>query len=100
MAEIEIARARGQGARAEVLVLDGAFQLLAAQEVALVLTNPGAGIEPMRRTAVRAGEDASHWRIDDLRIPVAGRWELRVEILVGAFEKLTVEDTVPLPRLP
>ena len=99
MAEIEITREGGSGARAEVLVLDGMFQLLAAQEVTLVFTNPGAGIEPMRRSAMRAG-DASHWRIDGLRIPVGGRWELRVEILVGTFEKRTVGDTVSLPRLP
>src|SRR5262249_10956883 len=68
-------------------------------EVVLVLANPAAGIEPMRRTAVPAGDDASHWRIDDLRVPVAGRWQLRVEILIGPFERLTVEDTVALPHL-
>ena len=46
----------------------------------------------------RAGE--SSWRIDDLRIPVAGRWNVRVEILISDFEKVTIEDTVALPRMP
>jgi len=99
MAQIEIVR--GDGAHADVLVLDGAFAPLAVKEVTLVLADPAAGIEPMRRTATRATEvGANNWRIDDLRVPVAGPWNLRVEVLVSDFDKLTIEDTVTLPRLP
>ena len=97
MAEIEIER-NGAAAAASLLLLDGAFRPLAAKEVTLVLANPAAGIEPMRRIARRAGE--TNWRIDDLRIPVAGRWTLGVEILISDFDKVTVEDTVALPSLP
>ena len=97
MAEIEIER-DGEAAGARLLLLDGAFRPLAAKEVTLVLANPAAGIEPMRRIARRAGE--MNWRIDDLRIPVAGRWTLGVEILISDFDKVTVEDTVALPSLP
>ncbi len=96
MAEITLARAAGQGARLQIL--DGAFAPLAAQEVVLVLANPAAGIEPIRRPAVHL--DATNWRVDGLSVPVAGRWTLRVEILVSDFDKLTLEDTVTLPRLP
>ena|SRR5215475_9182471 len=98
MADIAIERAGGHGARANLLVLDGAFRPLAAKEVSLVLANPAAGIEPIRRNAVHAGE--SNWRIDDLRVPVAGRWDVRVDVLISDFDKVTVEDTVTLPRLP
>jgi copper transport protein len=97
MAEIEIER-NGETAGASLLLLDGAFRPLAAKEVTLVLANPAAGIEPMRRIARQAGE--TNWRIDDLRIPVAGRWTLGVEILISDFDKVTVEDTVALPSLP
>lgn len=97
MAEIKIER-NGDAAGANLLLLDGAFRPLAAKEVTLVLANPAAGIEPMRRIARRAGE--TNWRIDDLRIPVAGRWTLGVEILISDFDKVTVEDTVALPSLP
>jgi copper transport protein len=97
MAEIEIER-NGEAAGASLLLLDGEFRPLAAKEVTLVLANPAAGIEPMRRIARRAGE--TNWRIDDLRIPVAGRWNLGVEILISDFDKVTVEDTVALPSLP
>jgi copper transport protein len=98
MAEIEIERKAGEPARASVLVLDGAFRPFAVKEVALMLANPAAGIEPLRMNAVPAGD--SRWRIEDLRIPVAGRWTLRVDILVSDFDKVSLEDAVTLPRLP
>jgi copper transport protein len=109
MAQIEIERAKEQSPHASVLVLDGAFQPLAAKEVTLVLANPAAGIEPIRMNATPAGASrganatsaaTSTWRIDDLRVPVAGRWNLRVEILVSDFERRIIEDTVTLPRVP
>ena len=77
------------------LVLDAVAEPL---EVVLVLANPAAGIEPIRRSALHAGENL--WRIDDLRIPVAGRWTLRVEILISDFDKLVLDEEVDLPRLP
>jgi copper transport protein len=94
MADIEVAR----GQEARLVVLDAEFRPLAVQEVVLVLASPALGIEPMRRIATRAGE--SEWRIEQLRIPTAGRWKVQVEILISDFEKLTIEDTVMLPRLP
>jgi copper transport protein len=106
MAQIDIERRDRGGAPANVLVLDGAFQPLAVKEVTLVFANPGAGIEAFRRTATRAAENiasdapATMWRVDDLRIPVAGRWNLQVELLISDFDKVMIEDTVTLPRLP
>jgi hypothetical protein len=35
-----------------------------------------------------------------LRIPVAGRWQLRVEILISDFDKLVLDEEVDLPRVP
>jgi copper transport protein len=98
MAQIELAPDAAGGARASVLVLDGEFRPLTAKEVALALSNASAGIEPLRRAAVNQADGS--WRIEDVRIPVAGRWLVRVEILVSDFEKVTLEDTVTLPRLP
>ena len=98
MAQIEIARDGAAGAWADVQVLDGAFQPLAVKEVTLVFANPAAGVEPLRRIATPAG--ANQWRVDHLTIPLAGRWILRVELLIGDFDKVMVEDTVALPRLP
>jgi copper transport protein len=98
MAQIELAPGEARGARVSVLVLDGEFRPLAAKEVALALSNVSAGIEPLRRSAVSQADGS--WRIEDVRVPVAGRWLVRVEILISDFEKVTLEETVALPRLP
>jgi copper transport protein len=98
MAQIDVEPVRARGAAVSIEVLDGMFQPLAAKEVAIFLSNAAAGIEPVRRDAVSAG--ASSWRIDDLRIPIAGRWTLRVDILINDFEKETLADDVLLPRAP
>ena len=63
----------------------------------LTLANPAAGIEPIRRTASAAD---GHWRVEGLRIPVAGPWIVRVDLLIDDFEKIALEDQVDLPRLP
>jgi copper transport protein len=98
MAQVELAPERGRGAKVSVLLLDAELRPLAAKELTLVFANPAAGIEPVRRDAVSEGD--SNWRIDGLRIPVAGRWRVRVEILISDFDKVTLEDQVELPRVP
>jgi copper transport protein len=98
MAQIEVEPVRARGAAVNIEVLDGTFHALAAKEVAISLSNATAGIEPVHRNAVSAG--TPNWRIDDLRIPLAGRWTLRVDILINDFEKETLEDDVLLPRAP
>jgi copper transport protein len=98
MAEIGIERASKDAGRANVMVLDGEFQPLAVKEVTLVLANPAAAIESMRRQAARTGDNT--WRVEDVRVPVAGRWNLRIEILISDFEKVVLEEIVTLPQLP
>ena len=78
--------------------MDPELHPLAAKELTIVLANPAIGIEPMQRHGVSEGD--GFWRIDDLRIPAAGRWQLRVEILVSDFEKLVLNEEVDLPRVP
>ena len=95
---VPIRMAFARGAEMSIEVLDDKFRPLAAREVTVFLSNAAAGIEPVRRDAVSAG--SSSWRIDDLRIPVAGRWTLRVDILINDFEKETLADDVLLPRAP
>jgi copper transport protein len=98
MAQIEIASVRARGARVSVEIFDGELRPLPAKEVALVFSNPAAGIEPVRRTATK--ESDFLWRVDDLIIPLAGRWQLKVEILINDFEKVALDDEVELPRSP
>jgi copper transport protein len=98
MAQIDVEPERARGAEVSILVLDGEFRPLPVKEVTMFLANTGAGIEPIRRAATLA--EGTTWRIDDLRIPLAGRWSLRVDILIDDFDKETLEDDVLLPKAP
>jgi copper transport protein len=98
MAQIEIEPVRARGANVLVQVSNGELEPIPVKELSFILSNPAAGIEPMRREAISEGEVT--WRIDDLRIPLAGRWHVQVEILINDFEKVTLEDDVQLPRAP
>jgi copper transport protein len=98
MAQIEIEPVRARGANVLVQVSNGELEPIPVKELSFILSHPAAGIEPMRREAVNEGEVT--WRIDDLRIPLSGRWHVQVEILINDFEKVTLEDDVQLPRAP
>ena len=98
MAQIEVTPVRARGADVAIEVLDGKFQPLVAKAVTLFLSNSTEGIEPIRRDAESLGGDA--WRVEDLRIPVGGRWRLRVDILIDDFDKESLDDDVLLPRAP
>ena len=98
MVQIEVEPVRARGAGMSIDVLDPAFHPLAAKAVTIFLSNAEAGIEPLRRDADRLSD--SSWRVDDLRIPIPGRWRLRVDVLINDFEKEALEDDVLLPRAP
>jgi copper transport protein len=98
MAQIELAPVRDRGASLRIAVTDDDSIPVAAKEVAIAIWNLSAGIEPIRRNATLAPDGL--WHIDGLRIPIGGVWRMRVEILVGDFEKVMVEDNVELPRAP
>lgn len=67
---------------------------LDAKEVTLTLANPAAGIEPFRRPARAAGDGT--WRVDGLVIPVPGRWDVEVAILVSDFDLVRVRDAIDI----
>jgi copper transport protein len=98
MAQLSLTPVRGRDPRVDVQVLDGSFNLLTVKEVTVTLANPAAGIEPVRRAAAFGGN--AQWRVDGLRIPVAGQWVVRVDLLIDDFDRLVLEDQVDLPRLP
>jgi copper transport protein len=61
--------------------------------VALILSHPAAGVEPIRRAAtLREGV----WQIDVLPLPISGRWQVRVDVLVGDFEKRVLEASMDI----
>lgn len=98
MAQIDLRPVRDRGASLSIAITDDDLKPVAVKEIDLVIWNPTAGIEPIRRSAVFVG--GSQWRVSGLHIPVAGVWRMRVEILIGDFDKVMLEDNVELPRAP
>jgi copper transport protein len=97
MASVTIEPGRAGPVRATIVLQNPQDdQLLEAREVALILSNPAAGIEPIERRAVRAGEGT--WRVDGLTIPVAGRWKIEVAVLITDFEKALLDTSVEIKR--
>ncbi|WP_105431269.1 copper resistance CopC/CopD family protein [Neorhizobium sp. T6_25] len=63
------------------------------QEVTVVLSNPGAEIEPVRRRAEK-GKDG--WAVPDIVLPVPGRWRLRLDVIISDFEITRMEGEIEI----
>jgi copper transport protein len=60
--------------------------------VEIVLLDPNNRIEPIRQKAQRV--TSATWRIDEMPIPMAGTWLVRVNLLITDFDKVTVRTTL------
>ena len=98
MAQINLTPERDRGAAVSMDITDDDQTPVAAKEVAVVIWNTSAGIEPIRGNL--RFEGGAWWRLDHLHIPIAGVWRMRIEILVSDFDKIMLEDNVELPRAP
>ncbi|MGL4961897.1 MAG: copper resistance CopC/CopD family protein [Inquilinus sp.] len=94
MADLTVTPGRAGPVAASIVVMTGDFGPLDAKEVTLVLSNPGAGIEPIRRKAAKTGDGS--WRVDGLIIPVPGRWTARIDVLISDFEIAKLEDAIDI----
>ncbi len=59
-------------------------------ELAIELSNPSAGIEPLRRALASVGD--GYFEHVGPEMSVAGRWIVRIEVLVTDFEKASFEN--------
>ncbi len=96
MADLQFDPPRNGARTIRIVLLDGAFGPLAAQEVTLLLSKPDAGIERLRLPA-RHAEDTI-WLVPNVRLPATGNWRARVEILIDDFTRLAIEGDIELPR--
>jgi copper transport protein len=71
------------------IALSEAGKPLEAAEVAVAFSNIAAGIEPLKRTATRSGP--GNWHVSGLDPVPPGRWSVRVDALIGDFEKVVFE---------
>lgn len=96
MAEIAFTPGRVGPVELSAIILAPDFTPVTPKEVTFVLSNPQAGIEPMRRKAALQADGA--WQASGVVVPVAGQWRVRVDILISDFELLRLQDTVEIAR--
>ena len=88
----EVRRAAGEWT---IRLQTPAGEVFQAQELALVLRNPDAGIEPLRRAAHPLGD--GRWRLDGGALPPlgTGHWQLGLEILIDDFDRVVLTGEWP-----
>ncbi|TJV37790.1 MAG: copper resistance protein CopC [Mesorhizobium sp.] len=94
MADLSITPGHAGPVAASMIIMSGDFGPLDAKEVTLVLSKPDSGIEPLKRAATKPGDGS--WRVDNLVIPVPGRWTVRLDILVSDFDMVKIEAPVDI----
>lgn len=94
MADLSIIPGHAGPVAASMIIMSGDFGPLDAKEVTLVLSKPDSGIEPLKRAATKPGDGS--WRVDNLVIPVPGRWTVRLDILVSDFDMVKIEAPVDI----
>ncbi|WP_202299340.1 copper resistance CopC/CopD family protein [Mesorhizobium sp. 131-2-1] len=94
MADLSITPGHAGPVAASMVIMTGDFGPLDAKQVTLVLSKPDSGIEPIKRPATKPGDGT--WRIDNLVIPVPGRWTARLDILVSDFEMVKIEAPIDI----
>ena len=92
MADLVITPGRAGPASASIMIMTGDFGPLEAKAITLVLSNPAAGIEQIRRPAAKSQDGG--WRIEGLTIPLPGRWTARLDILVSDFELIRLDGGI------
>lgn len=96
MVDVAFSAGRAGAMSVAIGVNDPLLAPVEVKAVTLRLANPGAGIEAFG-TEATAGEPGK-WRIDSLLIPLAGRWEVTVEVLVNDFETVSMTTPIDIAR--
>jgi copper transport protein len=93
MADVSVMPGRMGPVAVAIYPMAADFSPMKAKEVTLVLSKADAGLEPLRRTAA---EVDGVWRIDDVQIPLAGVWQIRVDVLISDFEIVKLSGEIEL----
>jgi copper transport protein len=95
MADVSIAPGKPGPVNVSIAIQDGDFGPLEAKAVTLSLSNPEAGIEPIRREASHL--DGALWRVNGLTLPARGTWQVKVDILLTEFSQVTLQAPLTVP---
>ncbi|MGP9819658.1 copper resistance CopC/CopD family protein [Salinarimonas sp. NSM] len=93
MAQVAVIPGRAGANRFELALAGADFAPLSPIEVTLTLARPDLGIERVEAQAVREG---GVFVVEALPLPVAGPWDLRVEVLVTDFDREVLGGTLVL----
>lgn len=80
--------------RIQLISIDGAP--LNPQRVVLTLKNPEAGVAPMQYQALRQPD--GRWRVDVAALTAPGPWQVVIDVWVGEFRQVVLQQDVVLPR--
>jgi copper transport protein len=92
MAQVTLTPGQAGTVRATIAVMGPDHAPAHAKEVTVSMALPSLGVEPLERRATQAG--TGQWVVENLPVPLPGRWQVRVEVLVSDFEKTTLEGQV------
>lgn len=95
MANLVVTPARAGPVAIAISLMDVQWQPLDVLAVEIELRDPQGRIEPIRSDARRI--DGSTWQIDRIAIPIAGSWQLQLNLLVSDFDKTSLRTTLDLP---
>ena len=91
MADITVSPGRAGPISIEIQLRTPEEEVLAAKGVSVTLSSPDIGIEPSTAEAQSLGE--GQWRVS-MAAPVAGRWTVRLDILISDFDQLHGEAPI------
>jgi copper transport protein len=96
MANVLVSPARPGPVTVSINVMDVQSRPLDVKGVEIVLLDPNNRIEPIRQKARRV--TSATWRIDEIPIPTAGTWLVRINLLITDFDKVTVRTTLNIAK--
>ena len=94
MANLIVSPARPGPVAVTINVMDVESRPLEVKGVEIVLLDPQNQIEPIRQKAERV--TSATWRINEMAIPMAGTWLVRINLLITDFDKVTVRTTLTI----
>ncbi|WP_431858536.1 copper resistance protein CopC [Azospirillum sp.] len=93
MAMIEVTPARPGRNRVRVYLHGPDGRPVPVDEAALEAELPAAGVAPLRRSFTPAAPGDLTAEVD---LPIAGRWALRLDVLIDAFDKAVFRTEIPI----
>lgn len=94
MADLTITPGHAGKVSASIVVMTGDFGPLDARTVTLRLSNPQAGAASINASAYKPGDGT--WRVDNLDLPVSGKWTVTIDIEIAEASRVTLNGDIAI----